>query len=405
MLSRLHIINDISEIENSKVSTYFLAISRYLKESYKMTKMRVLDFFSGCGGMSAGFEKAGFTIAAAFDNWLPAVEVYKKNFKNHPIFPTNLSVPDFVTKACAPFKADMIIGGPPCQDFSHAGNRNEEGGRADLTVSFAKIVTSLQPEWFVMENVPRIRTSHRLQQAMLLFRKAKYGLSYTVLDASLCGVPQKRKRFFMIGHLGGEDGALLPYLEQNLAACPMTVRDYLGDSLGIEHYYRHPRNYNRRGIYSINEPSATIRGVNRPVGPSYPGHALDSIPLNKSVRCLTTLERSYLQTFPKNFIFEGSKTNLELMIGNAVPVNLACYVGNCIQRYICASKAALRHKPNLVESADDVEAERLQGFPDGWTEGVSDTQRYKCLGNAVTTNVITAIGERIIQCLSAKPKS
>ena len=113
----------------------------------------------------------------------------------------------------------------------------------------------------------------------------------------------------------------------------MTVRDYLGDSLGIEHYYRHPRNYSRRAVFSIDEPSPTIRGVNRPVPPNYKPHPNDSAKVGPGIRPLSTLERSYIQTFPKDFVFKGPKTELEEMIGNAVPVKLAEHVAKAILEY------------------------------------------------------------------------
>lgn len=294
--------------------------------------MRVVDLFSGCGGLSLGFQNAGFEIVAAFDHWKPSVDVYRKNF-DHEIFEVDLVVESKNIETFSKYEPDIIVGGPPCQDFSHAGKRDEEGGRVDLTITFADIVTGVLPKWFVMENVERIVKSKRLHVARRIFDEAGYGLTMKVLDASLCGAPQKRKRFFMIGELGGYSNSLLRCLDKNLANKPMTVRDYMGDKLDIEHYYRHPRNYSRRAIYSIDEPSMTIRGVNRPVPGGYPGHAGDSVLMSPDIRPLTTIERSYIQTFPEDFVFEGSKTNLELMIGNAVPVKLAEYVARRIAEY------------------------------------------------------------------------
>lgn len=80
----------------------------------------------------------------------------------------------------------------------------------------------------------------------------------------------------------------------------MTVADYLGNSLGIEFYYRHPRSYARRGIFSIHEPSPTIRGVNRPVPRGYQLKHNDPVSSIEGIRSLTTVERSYIQTFPKH---------------------------------------------------------------------------------------------------------
>ncbi len=123
--------------------------------------------------------------------------------------------------------------------------------------------------------------------------------------------------------------------KNKLSEKPMTMRDYFGSSLGLEYYYRHPRNYSRRGIYSIDEPSPTIRGVNRPVPKGYKKHNADPKEANlETLRPLTTIERSYVQTFPKTFKFKGSKTNLEQMIGNAVPVNLATLVAKSILEYV-----------------------------------------------------------------------
>lgn len=96
----------------------------------------------------------------------------------------------------------------------------------------------------------------------------------------------------------------------------------------------HPRNYNRRGVFSMMSLLQLLGGVNRPVPIGYPGHANDTAPLNGNIRPLTTIERSYLQTFPASFIFKGTKTALEQMIGNAVPVKLAEYVGRSLIDYI-----------------------------------------------------------------------
>ena len=78
----------------------------------------------------------------------------------------------------------------------------------------------------------------------------------------------------------------------------------------------------------------TIRGVDRPVPKGYKGHPADPVPLTPDIRSLTPHERSWIQTFPKDFIWEGSKTNLNQAIGNAVPVKLGEYIANCIKEYI-----------------------------------------------------------------------
>lgn len=294
--------------------------------------MNTVDLFCGCGGLSLGFQEAGYNILAAFDNWDEAINIYRKNF-NHPIYKQDLTDVEGTSDIVANLKPDIIIGGPPCQDFSSAGNRNEDNGRGILTVCYAQIIANVQPEWFVMENVEKIVGTNKLEQAKNIYTEAGYGLTQVVLDASLCGVPQKRKRFFLIGKLMAENSFLKEYLLKNIAKHPMTIRDYVGNAWGIDYYYRHPRSYARRGVFSIDEPSPTIRGVNRPLPNGYNLHPGDPVDSLDGIRCLTIRERSLIQTFPPNYILEGSKTNLEQMIGNAVPVNLARYVANAILEY------------------------------------------------------------------------
>lgn len=294
--------------------------------------MKVIDIFAGCGGMSLGFANAGYEVVAAFDNWKAAIQVYRRNF-THSVFEYDLStITDY--SFLQSFGAECIIGGPPCQDFSHAGKRDEEGGRADLTISFAEIVRALQPQFFVMENVERAVTTKRYKAAMDMLSNAGYGLTLRVLDASYCGVPQKRKRSFLIGGLGERENFLQAYLDAGLSLQPITVRQYFQQELGFlpdtEFYYRHPRNYSRRAVYHLDEPSATIRGVNRPIPPNYVQHSLDAAQINNGVRPLTTLERAYIQTFPIDFQFSGTKSDMEQMIGNAVPVRLAEYIANAL---------------------------------------------------------------------------
>ena len=183
-----------------------------------------------------------------------------------------------------------------------------------------------------MENVDRAKNSEAYSQAHRVFKKHGYGLTECVLNASHCGVPQRRKRFFCIGHLGVEDNFLIPTLQDNLSDEPMTVRDYLKDELKLDYYYRHPRNYSRRAVFSVDEPAPTIRGVNRPVASGYLGHENDPASFS-DVRPLTTSERARLQTFPASFKWIGNKTAIEQMIGNAVPVNLAKYVATAISQY------------------------------------------------------------------------
>ena len=184
-----------------------------------------------------------------------------------------------------------------------------------------------------MENVERARLSKAFASARKLFKDAGYGLTEVVLDASRCGAPQKRKRFVCLGIQGVADGFATEIIESRLSKKPTTVRDYFGESLPFEYYYRHPRNYNRRAVFSVDEPAPTMRGVNRPVPKGYPGHPNDACTLaeHPEIRALTTAERAQIQTFPVDFRWVGTKTDAEQMIGNAVPVKLAEFVAETLR--------------------------------------------------------------------------
>ena len=308
-----------------------VSVSRARAESVENEgKIRAVDLFAGCGGMSLGFEKAGVDVVAAYDNWDAAIEVYRANFDS-PIFKRDLSDVS-VSDEVSAFRPDIIIGGPPCQDFSQAGKRSEDGGRAILSVRYGEIIAKCRPQFVVMENVPRIRTSKAMEQIRKDLKEQGYGLTGRVLDASLCGVPQARKRYFLIGCLDAEDDFLDDYLERGLSDHKMTIREYLGDELGTDYYFRIPRSYGRRAIFSVDEPSVTIRGVERPIPPNYKLHPNDAADLSQA-RSLTPKERSRIQTFPESFEFFGSKTDINQMVGNAVPVNLAAYVARAILDY------------------------------------------------------------------------
>ncbi len=302
--------------------------------------MPVVDLFCGCGGLSKGFELAGFDIVAAFDGWDSAIACYNANF-THKAFNLDLSNVAQAVHNIGEFAPNVIIGGPPCQELSNAGRR-EEGNRADLTYHFAEIVTQIAPDYFVMENVPRARKSNAYARARELYIAHHYGLTEVVLDASRCGVPQKRNRFFCIGALNAPDNFLLDTIFAAYGDEETTVRRYFNDHhipLDIDNYYRHPTTYSRRAVFSVDQASPTVRGVNRPKPQTYNHHENDSVDEENldNIRALTLHERATIQTFPNDYHFENlniTNGDLEQMVGNAVPVLLAQFVAERLNEYM-----------------------------------------------------------------------
>jgi len=290
--------------------------------------IQAIDLFCGSGGLSAGLMNAGMEVIDAYDNWPAAVKTYKRNIGSH-VRLFDLRDIAAAAKAISNLNPDLIAGGPPCQDFSTAGKR-AEGRQASMTVAFGLVIAKCAPRFVLMENVPQARFSQSYQYTRGMLEMLGYQFRECVLDASRCGTPQARKRFFAFGWLEGDERIgekFMASIQRRLATRRLTVKEYMGADIDVEFYYRHPRNYSRRAIFTVHEPSPTIRGVNRPVPPNYKGNYLDSAPPS-SARTLTSWERSRIQTFPKDWDWRARDRNAEaeLQIGNAVPVNLASFV-------------------------------------------------------------------------------
>lgn len=182
-----------------------------------------------------------------------------------------------------------------------------------------------------MENVYNIEKSPIFEEVLEIFKSAGYGVTKHVWDASYMGVPQMRRRYFVVGRLDEKDDFLLEKMLSGLSKERMTVRKYFKDkTIGADYIYQHPRTYKRRAIFSVDEPLSTIRSVNRPIPSNYVIHPADKTSDLSKVHVLTTKERSYIQSFPESFEFVGTTSSIEQAIGNAVPVKMAEYVASAI---------------------------------------------------------------------------
>lgn len=184
---------------------YFLG--KKIKERTK-TK-NVVDLFCGAGGLSKGFEWAGFNIIAANDNYKQACETYRKNHPNTVLIEgdiTKKNIKEDLFKAIENKKIDIIIGGPPCQGFSNAGKRLLDDPRNFLFKEFVEIVEKIRPKVIVLENVEGILSMNKgksFESIKDSFKELGYKLAGRKLHAVRFGVPQKRKRVVMVGVLEG----------------------------------------------------------------------------------------------------------------------------------------------------------------------------------------------------------
>ncbi len=175
-----------------------------------MKNEKVIDLFAGCGGLSEGFEKAGFKVVGFVENWIPAIETHLLNFPNSKLIGEDIvkiSEKDIKKLKVEFGEIDGIIGGPPCQGFSTMGKMDPTDPRNSMFMEFVRFVRILKPKFFLMENVRALLSARNHKQEKVIdiiikeFEKSGYNVSYKVLRAANYGVPQLRDRLVILGHL------------------------------------------------------------------------------------------------------------------------------------------------------------------------------------------------------------
>jgi len=297
-------------------------------------KPRTLDIFCGAGGFSEGFRQAGYEIVAGIDNDPEALHAYKNNFGAEKGILWDLNKIKALTKEKDKeylFKnIDVIIGGPPCQDFSSAGARNPNSKRSNLVNSFYILIKIIIPQYFVFENVPRVIHSKVYKDIKTKLSQKGYGLTELIVDAAFFGVPQTRKRLFLIGGLKKKEDFLKNLFISKRTEKPLSLKKFFHGKNNAKFYFRIPTNYGKRAVFSFDYPCTTIRGVDRPIPKNYKLHPKDPVETLQDVRLFTLRERALIQTFPSSYILNGSKTCLNRLVGNAVPVKLAKSIAESI---------------------------------------------------------------------------
>lgn len=324
-----------------------------------------IDLFCGCGGLALGFEKAGFTSVYAADIDPASTDTYKNNFE-HDVFCGDIK--DLSTDQLEKFigKVDVIVGGPPCQGFSPLGKlspRKEHATMNKLWQEYLRILDLVKPKAFVVENVPEFLRSQEFALLKEQLDSRDYNIVCGTLRAIDYGVPQKRIRGFIIGMKDRLPRFPDPTRERK------TVRDAIGDlslsptgdnwhigrnptQVSIERYKCIPPGGNRFDLMK-KRPDITPRcWLEKPTGSTDVFGRLEWDKPALTIRTefykpekgcylhpeanrpITHREAARLQTFPDDFKFIGSKTEVARMIGNAVPPKLAYHIANAIYQVL-----------------------------------------------------------------------
>lgn len=364
-------------------STLKLQHNVSMKNIHKPT---AVDLFSGVGGLSLGFEKCGFNVVVANEFDSDIANAYKKNHAHTKMIVGDIRNIDF-EEVFGVYKGniDVVIGGPPCQGFSQKGQRRSiYDERNFLFEYYVKTVKTLQPKYFVMENVPNLLTTEQgffREEIEAVFKSMEYSLTMGILNASDYGVPQNRKRAVIIGKKGGDSLSLpsptnkkitiwdaisdLAYLESGEGE---EEQNYLYDSQSD--YQKEMRGNNKvlHNHVATKHSDLTLERLSM-IPPNAGREVLPEEHLTKSIysgtwtrmkkdeisvtittrfdtpssgkfthpflnRAITVREAARIQSFPDDFVFIGNKNSQMKQVGNAVPPILAFAIAEKIMQDI-----------------------------------------------------------------------
>jgi len=344
--------------------------------------MNYLDLFSGIGGFHLGLEQAGFKFDwvgfSEIDKY--ATQIYRKRFPDAEELGSIVNIrPESLPEI------NLVTFGFPCQDLSVAGKRKGfSGKRSVLFFEAMRIIEYTKPDIFIFENVKGLFSSNEGRDFEAVLRTVA-DIGIYECEWQLCNtrwfLPQHRERIMFVGHLRGRSRPkVFPFRESDFK---------FKKSHGKPRSRIIDPNYLQRDCRIYEEIAPTINARNYKEPPIVnTGHACGNYKGMNMIECgetqitvrpVLTPDRHKKRQNGRRFKDYG-EPSFTLTGQDRHGVEVA----QCIK------------KETKIRRITPKESERLQGFPDGWTDGLSDTQKYKCLGNAVSIPVVKAIGERLL---------
>lgn len=344
-----------------------------------MAGPRFIDLFSGAGGLSLGLEAAGFQSALAVDDWDDALHTFAHNNPNAKTVQADLLLtpPESILELSG--LVELVVGGPPCQGFSISGKRDPNDPRNILYQSFVDVVRVAQPQFFIMENVPNMASMGSgsiLRASIAEFAEIGYVTHHAILKAADFGVPQNRRRLFLVG---SRNGAPFSFPDPTTPTQAVTTSEGISDlpenslpegsenPVSPESAYQEQMRAKTSRVWNhtITQHTEKTRSIIAlvPDGGNYkdlPANLRDTRRVNiawtrfsstrpsftidtghrhhfhyRWNRIPTVRESARLQSFPDHFQFLGSKTSQYKQVGNAVPPLLAAAIGHRLAPLVC----------------------------------------------------------------------
>jgi DNA (cytosine-5)-methyltransferase 1 len=379
-----------------------------------------VDVFAGAGGMSLGFEQAGFDVLAAIDNDPVHLAVHQRNLPlAHPV------CDDAATVAVGTIHAairkgwalagrpgewdgtvDCLFGGPSCQGFSDMGSQQPDDERNDLIFAFARLVEELKPRAFVMENVPGLlfpKVRDQLERLQTRFVDAGYQLQSpmpALLNAGDFGVPQRRRRVFIIGVV---PGLTLPGLPE--AGVGPNVAAALGDLPNVDDYEQ-LLSSDRLSLTVADEAalmhraSEYVKSLRRSAGLEY-DREWDPLVLTGCHRTVHTakVRRRFASLIPGS-PDESSRTHR--LEGQQLSRTLRAGTGRDHGSFTAPRPVHYEHHRVITVR----EAARLHSFPDWFDFNVAKWHAFREIGNSVPPRLAAAVASKVAGILgvpSARP--
>ena len=362
--------------------------------------MRYISLFSGIEAASCAWEPLGWEPIAfsEIDKFPSAV------LQNHYPEVPNLGDITKIDWSTYVGSADIVVGGSPCQSFSVAGSRTGLAGASGLMWEYIRAVRELRPQWFVWENVPGALSSSHGEDFRCLLESMDdlgYGLAWRVLDAQFFGVAQRRRRVFVVGHLGDQRAAEVLFERESLqwdSASSREKRKVLA---------RGTQNSARTAGFDWNQGAkARSLAISDELSPTLKTDHTPAIYCATDSGSNAAVERDMAPTLTahdaKSSSYVSVPSTLQIRSGKAgggkgalVAEDMSATLPTGVQQTLFPGNGSVRR-------LTPVECERLQGFPDDWTDipyrgkpQAPDSARYKALGNSMAVPVMRWIGRRI----------